>query len=83
METGVFPNIEVKDVINQHFVPVKFVSGVDAEQFFRYGVTAVPAFLVLDQQGNEVFREIGHVEADLFIEKLEEARIKAANNKLK
>ena len=81
METGVFPHIEVQEFINQHFVPVKFVSGVDAEQFYRYGVTAVPAFLVLDQQGNEVFREIGYVEADLFIEKLEEARKKAAPEK--
>jgi thioredoxin-related protein len=81
METGVFPNIELQEYINQHFVPVKFVSGVDADQFYRYGVTAVPAFLVLDQQGNEVFREIGYVEAGLFIEKLEEARKKAAHKK--
>ena len=76
-----FPHIEVQEFINQHFVPVKFVSGVDAEQFYRYGVTAVPAFLVLDQQGNEVFREIGYVEAGLFIEKLEEARKKSALEK--
>ncbi len=76
-----FPHIKVQEFINQHFVPVKFVSGADAEQFYRYGVTAVPAFLVLDQQGNEVFREIGYIEADLFIEKLEEVRKKEAHKK--
>ena len=77
MDTGVFPNIKMQEYINQHFVPVRFVSGADADQFSRYEITAVPAFLVLDQQGNEVFREIGYCEADLFIEKLKAVRQQA------
>ncbi len=81
MAEGVFPNIELQEFINNHFVPVKFVSGVDADQFYRYDVKAEPAFLVLDQEGNEVFRKIGYFEADLLIEKLEKARKKAAHRK--
>jgi len=77
MEAGVFPNIELQECINQDFVPVKFVSGADADQFYRYDIKGVPTFLVLDQEGNEVFREIGYCEVDLFIEKLEEARKKS------
>ena len=74
METGVFPNIEFQEYINQHFVPVKFMSGTDADQFYRYDIKTVPSLLVLDQEGNELFREIGYYEAALLIEKLEEAR---------
>jgi len=76
METGVFPNIPFQEFIDQYFVPVKFESGTDADQFSRYDIRGVPAFLVLDQEGNEVFREIGYCEADLLIEKLKEARKK-------
>jgi len=35
--------------------------------------------IVLDHEGNEIFRKIGHFEPDLFIEKLEMARKKAAH----
>ncbi len=81
MEAGVFPNIELQEFVTQHFVPVKFMSGIDADQFYRYDIKGVPTFLVLDQEGNEVFRESGYFEADLLIEKLEMARKKAAHRK--
>jgi len=81
MEDAVFPNTELQMYIDKHFVPVKFISGADADQFYRYDVKAEPAFLVLDQEGNEVFRKIGYFEADLLIEKLEKARKKAAHRK--
>ena len=81
METGVFPTIPLQEFIDQHFVPVKFASGTDADQFSRYDIRRVPTFLVLDQEGNEVFRETGYFEADLLIEKLEEARKKSGPEK--
>ena len=81
MEAGVFPNIKLQEFINQNFVPVKFVSGVDAEQFYRYDTRAVPTLLVLDQEGNDVFRKIGYCEVDLLIEELEKARKKADHKK--
>jgi len=74
MEAGVFPNIALQELIDQHFVPVKFVSGIDADQFSRYDIKAVPTLLILDQEGNEVFREIGYYEAELLIKKLEKAK---------
>ena len=74
MEAGVFPNIALQELIDQHFVPVKFVSGIDADQFSRYDIKAVPTLLILDQEGNEVLREIGYYEAELLIKKLEKAK---------
>ena len=76
-----FPNIEFQEYINQHFVPVKFISGADADQFYRYDVNIVPACIVLDHEGNEIIRETGFLTADQFMEKLEEARKKAAHRK--
>jgi len=67
----------VKEYIRKYFIPVKYESGIDAEQFMRFDVTAKPASIVLDASGNEVFRKIGYFEPEVFIEKLEKARKKA------
>ncbi len=79
METGTFPNVELQEYIENHFVPVKYISGPDADQFSRFAVSAEPAFIVLDSEGNEVYRKIGFFEADLLISQLEKARKKAAH----
>ncbi len=73
----------VKEYIKKYFVPLKYESGRDADQFLRFGVSAKPAFLVLDSEGNEVFRKIGYFDPDLFIGKLEKARKKAAHRAAK
>jgi thioredoxin-related protein len=69
----------VQEYINDHFISIKYESGIDSDQFMRFGVTAKPAMIVLDHEGNEIFRKIGYFEPDLFIEKLEMARKKAAH----
>jgi thioredoxin-related protein len=69
----------VSDYIKKYFVPLKYESGKDAEQFMRFSVKAKPAIIVLDCAGNEIFRKIGYYEPDVFIEKLEKARKKAAH----
>ncbi len=79
METGTFPDEKLMQYINDFFLPVRYVSGPDADQFARFAVTAEPAFLVLDAEGNELYRKIGFFEADLLIEQLEKARAKAAH----
>jgi hypothetical protein len=79
MEAGTFPDRELQEYLKRYFVPVKYVSGTDAEQFTRFDVFIEPAFLVLDAYGNEVYRKIGFFEADLLIEQLEKARKKAAH----
>jgi thioredoxin-related protein len=68
----------VREHIAKYFVPVKYESGIDAEQFMRFDITAKPAIIVLDSAGNEIFRKIGYFEPGIFIEKLEKARKKAA-----
>jgi thioredoxin-related protein len=78
METGTFPDKKLQEYIDNHFVPVKYRSGPDAEQFYRFGVSAEPAFIIVDAEGNEVYRKIGFFEADLLIEQLEKAKKKAA-----
>lgn len=69
----------VQEIIRNHFIPIKYESGADSDQFMRFGVTAKPAILVLDCEGNEIFRKIGYFEPEVFIEKLEMARKKAAH----
>jgi thioredoxin-related protein len=73
----------VQDYIKINFIPIKYESGADSEQFMRFGVTAKPAVIVLDSEGNEIFRKIGYFEPDVFIEKLEMARKKAAHRAAK
>ncbi len=69
----------VQEYIARYFVAVKYESGVDSEQFMRFGITAKPAVIVLDTAGNKIFCKIGYFEPDIFIEKLEKARKKAAH----
>ena len=69
----------VQEYIRKYFVSIKYESGADADQFMRFCVTAKPAIIVLDAEGNEIFRKIGYFEPDVFIEKLEKARKKAAH----
>ena len=77
METGTFPNRDLQEYIEKYFVSVKYVSGIDSEQFSRYGITATPEFIVLDAAGAEIYRKIGYFEPSLLIEQLEKARKKA------
>jgi len=69
----------VQEYIKKYFIPIKYESGVDSDQFMRFGVTAKPAVIVLDAEGNEIFRKIGYFEPGVFIKKLEMAIKKAAH----
>jgi thioredoxin-related protein len=73
----------VQEYIKKYFIPIKYESGADSDQFMRFGVTAKPAIIVLDSEGNEIFRKIGYFEPGLFIEKLEMARKKASHRAAK
>ena len=79
METGTFPNEGLQAYLEKHFVPVKFTSGPDAEQFYRFGITIEPTFLVIDAEGNIIYKKIGFFEADLLMQQLDKARKKAAH----
>ena len=83
MNTCTLITPRVQDYINIHFISIKYESGTDSDQFMRFGVTAKPAVIVLDSEGNEIFRKIGYFEPDVFIEKLEMARKKAAHRAAK
>ena len=78
METGTFQTASVQGNVNTYFVPLKFESGKDAEQFMRFSVTATPAYVVLDANGNEIYRTIGYYDTDDFISQLKIAREKVA-----
>ena len=79
METGTFPDKDLQLEIGAHFIAVKYRSGHDADQFYRFGVSVEPAFLVLDSEGNEIYRKIGYFEPSLLIEQLRKAQKKAAH----
>ena len=83
MNTCTLITPRVQDYIKIHFISIRYESGADSEQFMRFGVSAKPAVIVLDSEGNEIFRKIGYFEPDVFIEKLEMARKKAAHRSAK
>jgi thioredoxin-related protein len=83
MKTCTLITQRVQDYIKINFIPIKYESGIDSDQFMRFDVTAKPAIIVLDSEGNEIFRKIGYFEPDVFIEKLEKARKKAAHRAVK
>ena len=48
----------VQDYVNKYFIPIKYESGADSDQFMWFAVTARPAIVVLDAEGTEIFRKI-------------------------
>jgi thioredoxin-related protein len=77
METGTFLQESVRENIGKYFVPIKYESGRDAEQFYRFAITQTPTYVILNPGGDEVFRMTGYYGADEFIGKMGEARAKA------
>jgi len=71
METVTFLQERVIQYIGKNFVPLKYESGRDSEQFMRFNVRGTPTFLVLDADGNEKLRILGYHDPDAFIEQLE------------
>ncbi len=80
METGTFLKEKVQEHIKKYFIPLKYESGRDSEQFLRFNVKATPAYVILDSKGNELHRIIGFHSADDFIKQLEIADSKAPKN---
>jgi len=71
METGTFLQEKVIEYVSQNFIPLKYESGRDAEQFMRFNIRGTPTFLVLDSDGNETLRILGYYDPDAFITQLE------------
>ena len=69
----------VQEYVQEHFIAIKYESGADSDQFMRFGVEARPAIVVLDADGNEIFRKIGYFEPEEFVGKLEMAVKKSAH----
>jgi len=67
METGTFPNETVQKYIMEYFIPVKYESGKDAEQFARYSVFSIPSFFILDADGDVVYRMVGYFSPEDFV----------------
>lgn len=72
METGTLPQEAVREHLSKYFVPLKFQSGRDADQFLRFDVRATPTYVILDEKGNELKRFIGYQSAEDFIRLLEQ-----------
>jgi len=74
METGTFLKEDVQEYIKNGFIPLRYESGKDAEQFLRFNIRGTPTYLVLDSMGNEIHRISGFYSPDDFIRQLEVAR---------
>jgi thioredoxin-related protein len=70
METVTFPDQKVQKYLKEYFVPLKYESGRDAEQFTRFSVFMMPSFFILDANGDEVYRMVGYYTPEDFITQL-------------
>lgn len=70
MSDEIFPLEEVGEFYNANFISYKI--DVDEDQggeiFSGYGGTAMPTYLFVDGQANLVYKQVGAMDADLFIE---------------
>jgi thioredoxin-related protein len=73
METVTFPADAVRSIIDRYFIPLKYESGTDAEQFLRFGIRATPTVIFLDSEGNEIHRHVGFLGAESFLKEMEKA----------
>jgi thioredoxin-related protein len=60
-------------MVNASFIPLKYESGPDAEQFLRFGIRGTPTFIFLDSEGNEIYRVVGFHSPDDFIKEMRKA----------
>lgn len=74
METGTFLSEDVREFIKTNFVPLKYESSRDSEQFMRFGVRGVPTYIFLDAKGNEIHRATGYYNVEDFLKELRQTR---------
>ena len=67
MDAVTYPQDKVALFINDHFVPVKIHTDDHPELTEKYRVPWTPAFVVLDSEGREHYREIGYLPPDDFL----------------
>jgi thioredoxin-like negative regulator of GroEL len=73
MEKTTFRDSRVLEAV-EGFVPLKVDADADTVFVERYGIEIFPTTLFLDEQGREITRMTGLVEADPLLEKLEAVR---------
>ncbi len=73
METGTFLQKDVIETIRKSFVPLKYKSGTDSDQFLSFDVSVMPTFILLDSEGNEISRNKGFLNEVDFINFLDAA----------
>ncbi len=59
--------------VNKYFVPLKYVSGRDAEQFMRFNISIMPTCVLIDAEGNELGRDKGFLNAVEIVELMDRA----------
>jgi thioredoxin-related protein len=72
MDSITFQNDTVKSMINKSYVPLKFESGRDAEQFLRFQVKGTPTTIILSSDGDETDRIMGYLPPDDLIKVLKD-----------
>ena len=75
MEAEVIPQKAVLDEIAK-FIPVKIDGWADPTTSRRYGVDALPAYVVTDATGRSILMLDGYQPADVFVRFLRNARLK-------
>ena len=69
MAANTFPDEEVGEFYNQHFINYKLdmEKGEGTAMKMKYRVTHYPTYLFVDSQGNLKYRKVGYMVPDVFI----------------
>jgi uncharacterized protein len=66
MENTTYRDPEVQKMILDKFIPVRVDQDADPELSYRYENWGWPATIMLDKDGNEIFKRQGYIPPDLF-----------------
>ncbi len=71
MTKPIVDGIPGKTNVQVEVIHLNLLVGVGREAASQYGVRMVPATLLLDNRGRLLERQIGRLDADMFVEKME------------
>ncbi len=70
MEKYIFPDSEVKDTLTSKFICVELLQGKNKATFSRYRIKSFPTFIIMDEEGNEIYRFSGASDKKAFLDRL-------------
>ena len=70
MEKYIFPDSEVKEALTSKYICVALLQGKNKAIFSRYRIKSFPTFIIMDGEGNEIYRFSGATKKEDFLYRL-------------